>query len=300
MTIASCLVLPEGVVFGVDSTTSTQIEEIGLHYLNHNQKLFEIGKDSTLAVMTWGLSFLRDTSYRTLIALLDDDFKKNEPKSVREAAERWRDMVSEAYKKAFKSELDEYEEIIERQKVSAQNLSDEKSDIDDKRLLQLQDELFVGFCVGGYCLPDRTPSAHHFEIKPDLLSPATVYSVYGGEIFRGQPTYFQRLYDGFDIDARDAIFDAKDNGSSKKLWQGSKEKLNVILQKQSLYYPELTIRDGIDFVHFSIYATIKAMKFSTRGQVCGGPIELAVITTDRKFRWVEHKEFKSAIGYDGA
>jgi hypothetical protein len=31
------------------------------------------------------------------------------------------------------------------------------------------------------------------------------------------------------------------------------------------------------------------------GMVCGGPIEIAVISSDRKFRWVRHKEWDAAI-----
>ena len=51
----------------------------------------------------------------------------------------------------------------------------------------------------------------------------------------------------------------------------------------------------IDFVHACIASTIKAMKFSNLAQICGGPIEIAVITTDRRFRWVRHKEWDAAI-----
>jgi hypothetical protein len=31
------------------------------------------------------------------------------------------------------------------------------------------------------------------------------------------------------------------------------------------------------------------------GANCGGPIEIAVITTDRRFRWVRHKDWDVAI-----
>lgn len=295
MTIATCLVLPEGLVFGVDSTTSTALE-IGYHYLNHNQKLFEVGSDSTMGIMTWGLSFFRDTSYRTLIARLSDDLKSNPPLTILDAVARWRDLVWVEYREAFKNELRELKDILERNRKSAIAVSDKRSEKDDDRFKELN-ELRVGFCFGGYCLPDRTPQAFYFDIEPNLISPPQIYPVVG-ELFKGQPAYFQRLYDGYDIKTRDAIVKAKDaNGVS--LWQGTKQDLNNILAEESLFYPELTIRDGIDFVHFSIYSTIKALKFSNRGQFCGGPIELAVITTDRLFRWVRHKEFDSALGYDG-
>jgi len=55
------------------------------------------------------------------------------------------------------------------------------------------------------------------------------------------------------------------------------------------------MRDAIDFVHSCISSTIKTLKFSHLSQTCGGPIEIAVITTDRDFRWVRHKEWDAAI-----
>ena len=35
--------------------------------------------------------------------------------------------------------------------------------------------------------------------------------------------------------------------------------------------------------------------FSRLDPVCGGPIEVAVITTARRFRWVCHKELDAAL-----
>jgi hypothetical protein len=56
LTIAICSLTPEGVVLGADSTASFMVPEGGFHYLNFNQKLFQIGEDSTLAALTWGLA----------------------------------------------------------------------------------------------------------------------------------------------------------------------------------------------------------------------------------------------------
>jgi len=41
------------------------------------------------------------------------------------------------------------------------------------------------------------------------------------------------------------------------------------------------------------------MEFSHTAPVCGGPVEIAVITTDRSFRWVHHKRFDAAIRQGG-
>ena len=61
----------------------------------------------------------------------------------------------------------------------------------------------------------------------------------------------------------------------------------------------LPLREAVDWVHASVYATIKAMKFSQLAPVCGGPVEIAVITADRPFRWVRHKKLDTAITRGG-
>ena len=63
---------------------------------------------------------------------------------------------------------------------------------------------------------------------------------------------------------------------------------------------DLPIREAIDWVHASIYTTIQAMKFSHLAPVCGGPVEIAVITTDRPFRWVRHKRLDAALRQGGS
>jgi hypothetical protein len=91
VTIAACFVTPEGVVFGADSTT-TALTPVGPHYLNHNQKIFEIGAGSTFGAVTWGLGGLVVKSHRGMLALLADDLAKNAPNSVEEVAQRWADQ----------------------------------------------------------------------------------------------------------------------------------------------------------------------------------------------------------------
>jgi hypothetical protein len=78
-------------------------------------------------------------------------------------------------------------------------------------------------------------------------------------------------------------------------WNGTEQELQALIAQHILSHPILPIRDAIDFVHTCIHSTIKAFKFSNLSQICGGPIELAVITVDRSFRWVRHKAWTSAI-----
>lgn len=103
------------------------------------------------------------------------------------------------------------------------------------------------------------------------------------------PAQITRLIKGCGDDVRDAIL-----RSGK--WTGSDNDLDMIIQAHRLMHPAtVPIREAIDFTHACLLTTIKALKFSSQSRRCGGPIEIAVITTDRRFRWVQHKEWNAAI-----
>jgi hypothetical protein len=297
MTIAACYLCPEGLVLGADSTSSAQISAgpglAGFHFYNHNQKLFEVGENSTLGIVTWGAGSLGPKSHREVIAQLADDIAKNTAKSVGDVADRFAKLVWNEYQSA-------YAPLIQKCKdLAAKGPHDvalpvapgvpRRTDIEQREFDALVLNLPLGFCIGGYMPPDRATTA--FELLCDPLAtaltpkqmPALSYK------FWGVPRLVQRLIQGADDVLKDAIL------KSGK-WTGTEAELVTVLEAQRIGSPcLLPIRDAIDFVHTCIYTTIKAMKFSSFFQVCGGPIELAVITADRRFRWVKHKPWDSAL-----
>src|SRR5207248_5089995 len=127
-------------------------------------------------------------------------------------------------------------------------------------------------------LPNREPQA--FEIIADpLMQVPPVPTRYGhGYWLWGAPKMFQRLIHGCDDDLKAGIL-------TSGHWTGTLQDLNALISNHALSHPStVPIRDAIDFVHASISSTIKAFKFSSLAPICGGPIEIAVITTDRSFR----------------
>jgi len=86
-------------VLGADST-STYANPDGHHYFNHVQKLFEVGENSSLGIVTRGLGGLAVSSYRMLIAQLADGFVSAPPSSVAEVAQCWCDHFWNAYSTA--------------------------------------------------------------------------------------------------------------------------------------------------------------------------------------------------------
>jgi hypothetical protein len=153
----------------------------------------------------------------------------------------------------------------------------------------LKQGLFVGFCIAGYVLPDRRIGVCTVGFDPSNGRPAP-QTTQGQEVFSwwGAPNIVQRLVFGADDNLKSALI------SSGK-WSGTPEELEAVCANQRLIHHSLPIREAVDYVYSCIYCTIKAMKFSSFSQICGGPIEIAVITSDRNFRWVRHKPWDAAI-----
>ena len=148
-----------------------------------------------------------------------------------------------------------------------------------------------GFCIGGYLMNDRAPSAFEIRYDPTMTAPCAADRLgIGSTRFWGCPNLIKRLIFGLD----EALFLAVLRSGK---WTGTDQDLFDLVRPCCLGQPlDLPIREAIDWVHASIYTTIKTMKFSHMAPVCGGPVEIAVITTDRRFRWVRHKGFEAAIG----
>jgi hypothetical protein len=192
LTIAACCVSPEGVVLGADSTT-TYPSIFGPHYYNHAQKLFEIGEGSSLGLVTWGLGGLGVSSHRMLTALLADDVAANAVVNVLEAANRWCNQFWGAYSSS---------PIIAPQLQACRNLAARpafdpaanpqpqgaRNFMEEQQFRQLREGLTTGFCIAGYALPDRTPSAFEIIFDPVATNPPTpVQIAYGSHKFWGVP-----------------------------------------------------------------------------------------------------------------
>lgn len=285
MTIAACYLSTEGVVFGADSTSTIQLDAPGSdkpieHHLNFGQKIFEVGEDSTLAITNWGLAALPSLSYRTMIARFGDDLSRNPANSVDDAAWRWNTYFWSEYAPAF-AQL-KLALASRKEKVTTPEEND--------AYLELRHTGFCGFCIGGYLGPSREPKAFEISFHPDDDLPNSPQALRPGYArFWGWPNLIERLVWGVDDSVYGAVL-------KTGKWSGTEKELADALLSNRLVQPaDLPLREAIDWVHASIYTTIKAMKFSHWAPYCGGPIEIAVVSTDRKFRWVKHKTFSAAL-----
>jgi hypothetical protein len=289
MTIAMCYLSPEGVVLGADSTASISIPGGGFHYFNHAQKLFEIGCNGTLGILVWGMGGLPISSHRSLVALLAADLAQNPAGDVQSVAQRWIDQFWTVYTTELAASIARIHAL--NGKAAFDPTAPDpaaRSEAEEREFQQLRMGLGVGFCIGGYVPPSRTPAAYVMGFDPLSAKPSpTALPMHSGG-FWGAPNMIQRLINGSDPNLKSDLM-----GSGK--WSGSEAELDTMFGKHALAHPVLPLRDAVDFVHACIYSTIKAFKFSNLSQICGGPIELAVISSDRNFRWVHHKPWDAAI-----
>jgi hypothetical protein len=279
MTIAVCMVLPEAVILGADSRATTPTEK-GLSRWDAEQKLFEVGTNSSIGALTWGLGRFEGggPSYRTLFARLGDKLAQHPPSSMLEAAQRWADLFWPFYQEGVLKVLD----------PSLMATVDDEDAPPSARIAAAKtlDIREVGFCVAGWCLPERTPEAYLIQFHTKLTAPPTPEQV-DKFCWRGATEVIERLF-GLDEKLKDAIL-----GSDK--WTGSEDELEALIRSATAGFPyPLALREATDLVHTLVLTTIKVLKFKLVPD-CGGTPELAVITADRPFRWVRHKALDSAI-----
>jgi len=264
VTIAAAYLVSEGVVFGADSSTTISVRTpVGgagvLQVLSHAQKVFEVGENSRLGVCTWGAGSIGDISHRTIIACLAD--KMGEDTSVQNAAEVLGGTVEPLVKKAS----------VE----------------------------FVGYYLGGWNPKTHEPACFKVEVTPNGSKVDAL--TLGLCSFSGMPFFFTRVFRGFDPrlsqNLREEIKRLLPPGGVPTDFdnifdQAFKKASDPLI---AAGHKDLPIREAIDFIHSYLHITVKAMKFSFGAPSAGGPIEIGFVSTDRRFRWVRHKSFASAI-----
>lgn len=286
MTIAACLVTAGGVVFGADSTTTISLpDEQGHptdHYFHHAQKLFEVGNGGSLAVVTWGLGTFDDVSYRLVFAQLADWVLATAPTSVLEVAQRFIQQFWALYSDPAS--------VLAKPRAAAQALLGKAHPDDLQNLEILKGGWTVGFCIGGNTSAERQPAALEIVFSPEQTAPPKPNPL---EIdrphFWGVPNIMRRVIFAIDPQVVDAILDSPH-------WGGTERQLLDLVDPFVLKrVKHLPIREAIDYVNTIISTTCKGLKFSHWRPVCGGRVEIAVITADRRFRWVKHKSLRQAL-----
>lgn len=263
MSIAAAYLVSEGVVLGADSSTTISVQTPQgtgvVQLLTHSQKVFEVGDSSRLGICTWGAGSVGNTSHRTIVAQLAE--KVNDGTKIKKAAEELCNIAAPLVKEG--------------------NVE------------------FVGYYLGGWDPVKHDPACFRIEIRRDgtKIDPLAL----GLCSFSGMPFFFTRVFRGYDPRLPDSLRNnlkrslpiSKDDKNFDEIFNNAFKEASAPLI--AVGFKDLPIREAIDYVYSYLHITVKAMKFQFGPPVCGGPIEIGFVTTDRPFRWVRHKTFESAI-----
>ncbi len=285
MTIAACHVSPEGVVLGADSTTTLLMPGTqSVCHFDHAQKIFEVGQPGAcLGLVTWGLGQIGSLSHRSIAAELGAEVAASGQCTFQSIVDILVNIVLPEYRDSYEDQIQLAIELKNKYDCNTIN-PNEISDLNN-----LIRALSFGYCLGGRPPHVHACSAYSIEFSPLSEQPATSEIPTETPRFWGVPFFFERLLYGFDSDTISQILDSGH-------WNASEEVLFDIIDKNQLFTPShLPIREAIDWIHTIIHTTIRSVKFARWQHICGGPIEIATITSDRPFRWVCHKRLDSAI-----
>lgn len=285
MTIAACFVSADGVVLGADSTTTIYLR--APRQYQNAQNLYELrSPESSLGVVCWGLAGLGgEPSYRGMLSALSGALTRDPPASVEEVAERWCDTFWRRYKEQF-------DELIQRcQTLDAKT---RRSPDEAEEYLGVCHRLSGGFCIGGHSGGVGAPKAFEVTYSP-LLEQRPKPEEIPANTFRfwGCSNYLGRFIHGIDSQL---FTDILNSGN----WTGTKDELVELVMRSAMVPPGPSpIKEGIEVVYFSLLLTIKSLKFCGLGPLCGGPIELALVTGDEPFRWLCHDGLENIPGNFG-
>lgn len=268
MTIAAAYLTSEGVVLGADSATTVAATVQGgarpgvVQLLNHAQKVFEVGEpgQSRIAICTYGFGLLGSTSHRTIAARLADRVD-NKKTTIEEAAQMLTEVVGPL----------------------TEHLPEGQS---------------VGYFVGGHNPGTHDPACS--QVLFQAGEPAQTNSMPIGEVrFTGAPDVFHRIFRGYDQRLpsvlQEALMQSMPDLPDTFGDNFTRVFESVAGQFVSAGTQDIPIREAIDYVDTYVRITIKAFKFRYGPPVCGGPVEVGFVTTDRPFRWARHKPFTSAV-----
>lgn len=285
MTIAACHVSPEGVVLGADSAaTVSRGDGFPNSHLDYAQKLFEVGEpESSIGLVTWGIGQIGRTSHRSLAAKLGDRHETQPFATIGDMAQWLAVELWRLYETAYSAQLGRTGELLSK-------LNEPSFTQDEWNELNAIIQSFSGgYCVAGRVATHRDCEAYQILWGPHMDAAQVNKLPSEAPLMWGVPHMMQRLIFGFDQQTLERIL-----ASGK--WNGTAEELTRLLQSQQLIQPNhLPIREAIDWVHTIIHTTIRGTKFAKWPHWCGGPVEIAVITTDRPFRWVCHKPLEAAV-----
>ena len=274
MTICVSISIAEGLVLAADSAVTLQGQfntpqgqQNGvLQQFNYANKLTRF-KDYPIGVMSWGAASISDRSIQSLIMEFEHSYVSVKDRAL----------------------LDPAEEAFTVRGV-ADDLLVFMKDRYDAAYSGANPLPSLGMLVGGFsqdqffsdsysCDLSKTPSDWE-QVRPRQVDGRPSF----GANWFGQTGPLTRLIQGFDAPS---LAQLVVRGADKALIQTW---IDDSVSEMPLVFDAMPLQDAIDLADFLTQVVIGTFRFGTGPQLCGGDVDIAVITPTN-FRWSKRKQW---------
>ena len=266
MTICVSVRIPEGLVLAADSMVSLEGEvdtpqgkQRGVFQTFEFANKVTQFKDYPIGLMSWGIASISDRSIQSLIMEFEHDYlplEKNESYTVKKIAD---DLLKELKRK--------YES---KYPTGGQ-------------------QPLMGLYIGGYSARQffsdqyecEFPRSNDWKIVRENKSDGS--PSFGGNWF-GQGDPLRRLVKGY---SSGALAELVKRGADKAIVQ---KWVDDSVPELPLIFDGMPIQDAVDFADYAVQVTIGCFRFAGGPPLCGGNIDIAVITP-AAFHWAQRKQW---------
>jgi hypothetical protein len=287
MTICVSVRVAEGLVLAADSATMlTTIvptpqgpAQTILQNFNFANKVTHF-KDYPIGVLTWGLGSIQARSIQSLVMEFEYDYPSIEdrfarvtggvasPYTVREVADELLAFIRGRYDAAYPAPAAPVAGAPQPQAPLRPGM---------------------GLLIGGYSQNEFFSDEYVFEfpndadwseVRPNLPDGSPSF----GANWYGLTDALQRLYLGYDELALNELVNRGADLAIIQQWA------NDSVGALPLVFDGMPLQDAIDFAEYSVQVVIGRFRFAQGPPLCGGDIDIAVVTPDA-FRWAQRKEW---------
>jgi hypothetical protein len=267
MTICVCVRVGEGLVLAADSKvmlegqvqTPVGVQTQLLQHFDFANKVTHF-KDYHVGILNWGLGMIKARSIQSLIMEFEHTYPSmaEQPKyEVKKLAEDLIGFLTQKYDEAYPPNA------------------------------PLRPPL--GLLVGGYSSGDFFSDQYVVEFPTEIaLTEVRPDKADGNKDFGanwyGMVDALQRLVLGYDVAALDILVQRGVDPAVLELWATDGSTMLPLI------FDGMPLQDAIDFAEYAVQVVIGRHRFSIGMPVCGGEIDVAVITPS-KFQWHRRKQW---------
>ena len=305
MTIAVSIKVGEGLVLAADSTSSYFSQGTLAQSYHHARKLLQLS-DFPIGVLTYGLGNIAGRNLESLVAEFELQVGRVHTAgnyTVQELSQRLHDFILAKYDHTFPPPAllpgagpAAVGGAADAPAPNGPSATPAGGD-DDSAVAAApaqppapDERPQLGVVVGGYSHDEFFPDEFQFVIPGS--PPGEIWPDIGGQQLYGvrwwgQTAPIERLYLGCDFNGFVQWF--ADNGVSEVDAMAYYQQLRDRIM-WPIIYEGMPIQDAIDLAVYLVNVTIGHSRFAVGPAVCGGPIDVATITS-AGFRWVKRKDW---------